>query len=135
MLFEANFKSNYTVITADSGIIALEKLYLNKEIVVVISDMKMPEMNGIEFITLAKKDFPHIAVVISDMKMPEMNGIEFITRAKKEYPKIAYYILTGYDITLEIADALNTKLINKYFRKPFNLKEIEDAIVEALAKE
>jgi response regulator RpfG family c-di-GMP phosphodiesterase len=107
MLFEANFKQNYTVITAESGINGLEKLYSNNEIVVVISDMKMPEMNGIEFITLAKKEFPNIA----------------------------YYILTGYDITQEIAEALNNKLIFKYFRKPFNLKEIEDAIIEALAEE
>ncbi|MFA6402437.1 MAG: response regulator [Salinivirgaceae bacterium] len=107
MLFEANFKQNYTVITAESGIIGLEKLYSNNEFVVVISDMKMPEMNGIEFITLAKKEFPNIA----------------------------YYILTGYDITQEISEALKNKLIFRYFRKPFNLKEIEDAIIEALAGE
>ncbi len=69
------------------------------------------------------------------MKMPEMNAIEFITLAKKEFPNIAYYILTGYDITQEIAEALNNKLIFKYFRKPFNLKEIEDAIIVALAEE
>jgi len=35
--------------------------------------------------------------VISDMRMPEMNGIEFITKAKNEFKNIAYFILTGYD--------------------------------------
>jgi two-component system, response regulator, stage 0 sporulation protein F len=104
MLFEANFKRNYNVITAESGYEGLEKLRSNRE----------------------------IEVVISDMKMPGMDGIEFITEARRDYPKIIYFILTGYDITHEIADALNNKLIRKYFRKPFNMKEIDGSIQEAM---
>jgi two-component system, response regulator, stage 0 sporulation protein F len=45
-----------------------------------------------------------------------------------------YYILTGYDITDEIQEALNAKLILKYFRKPFDINEIENAIRAALKK-
>jgi YesN/AraC family two-component response regulator len=66
------------------------------------------------------------------MKMPTMNGLEFITHAKKEFPNLAYYILTGYDITDEIADALNNHLIIRCFQKPFNKKEIEDSIKEVI---
>jgi two-component system, response regulator, stage 0 sporulation protein F len=103
-LFEINFKQKFKVVTANSGIIGLEKL----------------------------KDDPAISVVISDMKMPGMNGIEFIKTAKRLYPNVVFYILTGYDITDEIEAALNDRLINKYFRKPFNIKEIETSVTEAL---
>ncbi|RLD52140.1 MAG: response regulator [Bacteroidetes bacterium] len=100
MLFEINFKEKYHVIGTDSPLKGLQIL----------------------------KDNHEISVVISDMRMPEMNGIQFIKKAKKKFPKICYFILTGYDITDEIAEALNNKLINFYFKKPFNMKEIDTSI-------
>ena len=104
-LFEINFRKKFNVITAFSG------------------------NEGLEI--LEKNEFVH--VVISDMKMPGMNGIEFIKKAKSDFPRIKYFILTGFDITEEIADALNERLILKYFRKPFNMKEIEESIFEVLS--
>ena len=103
-LFALNFKTLFNVLTADSGYTGLDML----------------------------KEHSEISVVISDMKMPGMNGIEFISQAKKEFPNIIFFILTGYEITEEIAEALNINLINKYFQKPFNLKEIESSINQAL---
>lgn len=102
-LFAINFKNLFNVLTADSGFNGLDRL----------------------------KEHPEISVVISDMKMPGMNGIEFISQAKKEFPNIIFFILTGYEITEEIADAIKINLINKYFQKPFNLKEIESSINQA----
>lgn len=103
-LFALVFKNKFNVITVDSGFEGLEKLEENKD----------------------------ICVVISDMKMPEMNGIEFIKNAKKKFDNLVYFILTGFEITEEIADALNEKLINRYFKKPFNSKEIENTINDVL---
>jgi len=105
MLFEINFKKRYNVITANSGFNGLEQLQNNKMIKIVFSDMKMPGMNGVEFIRQAKKDFP-----------------------EKEY-----FILTGYDLLDDISLAIKTNLIKKYFCKPFNVPEIEKSIVECLA--
>jgi two-component system response regulator (stage 0 sporulation protein F) len=103
-LFAINFERMYTVKTAVSGNAGLEIL----------------------------RDEPSISVVISDMKMPGLNGIEFIRKAKEKYPEITFFILTGYDITNEILEALNDKLINSYFSKPFNIKVIEKSIQEVL---
>lgn len=102
MLFELNLQDKFNILKAESG----------EEGLIVL------------------KHNPQIVVVISDMKMPGMNGIEFIRLAKKEFPNIRFYILTGFDINEEIADALNERLIHKYFRKPFNMKEIEASILE-----
>jgi two-component system response regulator (stage 0 sporulation protein F) len=104
MIFESIFARNYRIITAATGFEGLEKLNSN----------------------------PGISVVISDMKMPGMNGVEFIKHAKKDFPDNIYFILTGYEITEEIAEALNNKLIVKYFRKPFNVEEIIGSIEESL---
>ena len=103
-LFELNFNRKYDLITAGSGISAI--------------------------IVLAE----HLdtQIVISDMKMPIMTGGEFIKKAKVKYPGIKYFILTGNDITDEIQEALDSKLILKYFRKPFEIKEIDNAIMTAL---
>ena len=103
-LFELNFNKKYEVIIAESGIGALKLLEKHLD----------------------------TAIVISDMKMPIMSGIEFIKKAKEKYSNIKFYILTGYDITDEIIEALKSKLILKYFRKPFNFNEIDNELETVL---
>lgn len=103
-LLQYNLKDKFDVLIAESGVEGLELLKTN----------------------------PHILIVISDMKMPGMSGIDFIKLAKKDFPDIQYFILTGFDITVEIVDALNERLIHKYFRKPVDMKEIEASLLEVL---
>jgi response regulator RpfG family c-di-GMP phosphodiesterase len=105
-LFALNFEKIFNVLTARSGISGL----------------------------LVLKDNPEISVVISDMKMPGMDGLEFISLAKKDFPNVIFFILTGYEINDEIENALRNHLINRYFRKPFDIEEIESSISEALDK-
>jgi two-component system, response regulator, stage 0 sporulation protein F len=102
-LFRLLFEKKYEVITAESGVIALTLL----------------------------ENHPDIVAVISDMKMPTMSGIEFIQKARIKFPYIKFFILTGYDITAEIQEALKTNLILNKFRKPFNFNEIDHAIMMA----
>jgi len=99
-LFELNLRKRFKVLTGQSGFEGLKILSENSD----------------------------VCVVISDMKMPGMNGIEFIKKAREHRPDIEYYIITGYDITPEIEEALNSSLIHRYYCKPFNFKEIESAI-------
>ncbi len=106
LLFERIFAKKYTVDTADSGKQGLEKLS---------SD-------------------PDINIVISDMRMPDMDGLEFITQAKEQFPDVYFFILTGFSITDKIMEALDNKLINRYFQKPFEMNEIDLAIAHALHK-
>ncbi|MCF6361212.1 MAG: response regulator [Cyclobacteriaceae bacterium] len=104
-IFEKMFERNYRVLTALSGSEGLAKLEGHSN---------------------------EIIVVISDMRMPLMNGVEFIKKAKSIYANIAYFILTGFDFNDEIEEALNTQLIHKFFTKPFEMQEIELAIAEAI---
>lgn len=104
-LFKINFGQDYDIHTAENGALALECL----------------------------DKVPDIQVIISDMKMPAMNGIEFITKANEKYPDKHYFIMTGYDLSQEIQDAIESGLIIRYFRKPFKIKEIESSIEQAIA--
>ncbi|MBI9063592.1 MAG: response regulator [Marinilabiliaceae bacterium] len=103
-LFEINFQKKYQVITALDGLKGLELLEAN----------------------------PEILIVISDMRMPKMNGIEFIKQAKERFPDKRFFILTGFEITEEIQSALESGLILRYFKKPFNIKEIDSALVQVI---
>jgi response regulator RpfG family c-di-GMP phosphodiesterase len=103
-LFNLHLKKQYNIFTALSGKFGLEILKNNSEINVVVSDMKMPEMNGIEFIKIAKSNFPNLF----------------------------YFILTGFEITDEIKTAIEENLIIKYFRKPFNINDIKSTINKSL---
>lgn len=105
-LFKASFNSKYNVITAPSGFEALE---------------------------LLQKHEGEISVVISDMKMPIMNGVELITKAKEHYANLRYFILTGYQFNEEIEEAQNSKLIHQWFTKPINRELVEEAIDEVVS--
>ncbi|MCU4173647.1 response regulator [Carboxylicivirga sp. N1Y90] len=105
-LFEINFKQHYDVYTAENGSKGLEIL----------------------------KENPDTLIIVSDMKMPGMNGIEFIKKAKEQFPNKKYFILTGFEINDEITHAIESGLIIKYFRKPFNIKDIQSSIDSAIAQ-
>jgi len=106
LVFEESFNQNFDVIVAESGAEGLIKL----------------------------QNHPAINIVISDMKMPVMDGLQFITAAKKEFPNIPCFLLSGYNITNEIQEALKNKLIVKYFSKPFEVDIIEKEIYDIQEK-
>lgn len=53
----------YNVVPAETGVMALNKLE-NQYIDTVICDLRMPVMNGLEFVSKVVKDFPHIKIII-----------------------------------------------------------------------
>lgn len=92
----------YDVITADHGQKALDALENDRE----------------------------IGLVISDMRMPEMTGLEFIREANKRFTNIKYFMLSGYAITDEIQDAIDSNLISEYFEKPADFDQIDKTLQE-----
>lgn len=105
MLFQAHFKAKFDVLTAASG----------EEGLKIMSEEK------------------DIDVVFSDMKMPHMNGIEFIHQASKIAPDSNYHIISAFDLNPEIREALDQGLICNYFGKPFRIADIESAVNTACA--
>jgi len=69
-----------------------------------------------------------IGLVITDMRMPVKNGLEFVEEARQKYPDVTYCLLTGFGITQEIQEALDANLIDRYFKKPFDKQQILEYI-------
>jgi len=72
-------------------------------------------------------------VVISDIMMPEMDGIELLRRIRREYPMTRVIIITGY-VTLENALACLRNNADTCIFKPLgNLEELDKAVEAAVA--
>ncbi len=71
-------------------------------------------------------------VVISDYRMPVMNGLEFLKAVKERWPETVRLVLSGYADSAEIQDALNNGLIYKVVTKPWNIDELLATVASAL---
>ncbi len=65
----------------------------------------------------------HFDVLITDVKMPEMNGIELLERVKEKYPGIEVLVITGFGNIDSAVEAMK-KGAYEYITKPFNLDEL-----------
>ena len=74
--------------------------------------------NPKEAVEYLKANTPDI--IISDFIMPEMNGLEFLTEAKKLYPEVSMIMLTGYADKENAIRAINEIGLYKYIEKPWD---------------
>ncbi len=63
-------------------------------------------------------------VIVSDFMMPQMNGIEFLSSAKKIYPNASTILLTGYADKENAIKAINEVGLYKYIEKPWDNDEL-----------
>ncbi len=98
------FRNQYNVFTASSGPEAMEFL---------------------------KRFRPH--VVISDQRMPEMTGVEFLRQVKEVAPQTVRMLLTGYSDLASIVGSINDGEVFRFISKPWDNAEIQKTIGEAAA--
>jgi len=77
-------------------------------------------------------DKEKIDLVISDMRMPEMNGAEFLEKVANKWPKVTRILLTGYSEVSATIDAVNKGSIYKYISKPWEDNDIKLTVRNAL---
>ena len=86
--------------------------------------------SGHEALTILSENEIHI--VISDQRMPEMSGTEFLAKVKKEYPDVIRIMLTGYTDVDSITESINKGHIYKFFLKPWNDQNLKLEIRQAI---
>lgn len=82
--------------------------------------------NGREAMEILDRQ-PEIGVVVTDIRMPEMNGLEFIRQSRDRHADVGFIVVSGHGEAEQIIEALRLGARN-YMRKPYNLQELEEAI-------
>lgn len=72
-----------------------------------------------------------MAVIISDQRMPEMNGTEFLGKTVERFPDTIRILLTGYTDVEDLVEAINAGQVFKYITKPWNPEELKSVIQQA----
>lgn len=85
--------------------------------------------DGINGVSLAKQHKPDI--ILSDIRMPRMNGIEMSKEIHKILPNTSIIFMSGYSDKEYLKAAISLKVIS-YVEKPIDAVEIEDAIKSAI---
>ncbi len=73
-----------------------------------------------------------ITVIISDQRMPMMNGTEFLSLTAQMYPDIVRIILTGYTDSDDLVAAINSGQVFKYITKPLDNDELRQVVHQAV---
>ena len=101
--FKATFRMKYNVFTAISGEEAIKLMDENQ-----------------------------IHVIITDQRMPNMTGVEFLERILDKHPDPMRILLTGYADLNAVIDAVNKGKIFHYLSKPWNEEELDMTIQRAV---
>lgn len=83
-------------------------------------------------IKLMEKEEVH--VVMSDQRMPEMTGVEFLHRIRGEYPEAIRLLFTGYADIRAVIDAINQGNVYRYITKPWDPDELQSVVREAVER-
>lgn len=85
--------------------------------------------NGLEALTFMEEQQPDI--IISDIKMPGMDGLQLVERVKELYPQIAFILLSGFS-EFDYARTAMTYGVKHYLLKPCNETKITEALTEVI---
>ena len=76
----------------------------------------------------------HVGVVLSDYKMPGMNGIEFLSRVRRMYPAISRVLLSAIKDFETAKESINRGAAHHFLDKPWNTKQLMDTIEESFVR-
>ena len=66
-----------------------------------------------------------VHVIVTDMRMPEMTGLELLRTVKKDYPNIVGIVLSGYEQDATLQTAVDQGEIFKLIPKPWKYGEVD----------
>ena len=94
----------------------------------------MTASNGKEALEIVEHHGKEISLIVSDQKMPEMQGTEFLKQVSNEYPDIIKILLTGHLDVDAIVDSINDCHLYQYIVKPFDPEVLKMTIDGGIEK-
>jgi serine phosphatase RsbU (regulator of sigma subunit)/FixJ family two-component response regulator len=86
--------------------------------------------SGAEALALLEQ-FGEMAIIISDQRMPRMNGTEFLSRTVSRFPDTIRIVLTGYTDVEDLVEAINAGKVFKYITKPWNPEALRSVVLQS----
>lgn len=86
--------------------------------------------SGEEALEILKQE--DVSLIITDQRMPGMNGTEMLRESLRDAPDAARIILTGYADVEALIDAINTSRVYKFASKPWDPIEFKQTVEDAL---
>lgn len=81
--------------------------------------------NGVQALEIASIEVPDI--VITDIRMPEMNGLDFISYLKMRHPLVSVIVISGHDDFIYVREALKLG-VKDYLLKPINRRDLASVL-------
>ncbi|MBU0479469.1 MAG: response regulator [Proteobacteria bacterium] len=104
---------------------ALERLFLDEDYEIITAD------SGDQGLQVMEAEYP-VQVIISDYRMPGMNGVDFLKIVCERWPETVRIVLSGYADTAAVVAAINEGQIYKFIPKPWNDDELKVTIAKAI---
>lgn len=120
--------SEITILVVEDEAELLERLV---RYVSIFSDNVYQAKDGLEALSIYSKFKPDI--IISDINMPNLSGIEFIEKVRESDNRAEIIILSAYTNTEDFLRAIPLDLVS-YLVKPIKMDELKNTILEAVSK-
>lgn len=106
---------------------SLERIFMDDEYEILTA------LSGQEGMALLEASQP-VHVVISDYRMPEMNGVDFLSMVCSQWPDTVRIVLSGYADTAAVVSAINEGQVYKFIPKPWNDDDLRITIGNAVER-
>jgi two-component system sensor histidine kinase/response regulator len=106
---------------------ALERLFRTKYPV-------LKATSGKEALKILDQHPDDVGVIITDQRMPNMTGVEFLERTLKSYPNVIRILLTGYTDIQSVIAAVNSGQIYRYLAKPWDPVDLMATVDAAMER-
>ena len=116
------------VIDDEEDIQLLFKFKFKKEIEEGVLDFHF-SLSAFEALNLlSKEEFSDLSLIISDINMPGMTGLELLNVIRKKFPKLKFYIISAYGDKKNI-DLAKEQGVDEFLTKPINFDLLKEKIM------
>lgn len=118
----------HTILCVDDeadNVDALERLFRRKYNV-------LKATSGQEALKILKGQ--KIALIVTDQRMPNMTGVEFLAESQKTHPETVRILLTGFTDIESVISAINSGQIYRYVTKPWDPIDLTNAVDRAIER-
>ena len=127
---QADSKERTILIIDDEEIVS----YLARDMLQMMGHRTLNASNGREGLEIYRENWKEIDVVILDMIMPKMGGLEAFRELKKINPDVKVVVSSGYEEDERFQEIMREGAFS-YLKKPFVIQKLADAVREALGEE